>query len=407
MKKNDILYKMDDRYFFTNCNGDLILVDLKSNLEVEISIMLHEILSLFFVARSIESAFWVLEKKTKIYYNDFVEIVDDLIEQKLIKQYRPGQVIKTRNLGGMFNSDISDVSEVLKNEYYDVIFIGFPYDLSASFKSGSRFAPNYLRGESKAIFQYAESNQFAPGMWDSIEKRYVLKNVKMADCGDIHSPVYQRNGKEFDYLENTVRRLVSRGAFPVIMGGDHSISLSTIRGAAAVNDKMGVIQFDAHDDYGGKPCDYDWRINCHHGNFVSWLAHDKRIEIIAQLGIRQLCSSRIDNEKIFKWSYRNVDKIVEDLYARLSVNVPYYITFDVDCMSPSVINSTGTPLPGGFSLEDILYIIDAICRKYNVIGLDVVELIPGVNNEGIIINQIILSILDKVFKNRKGSSENE
>lgn len=398
MKQKVFFIINQDFAFYTDAQGHLMLCNLRTNYESEISMIMHEVISLFFVPRSLQSASEVFCSRYQVDKEYCIEIIDELIEKKIITKYIPLKNEKLLNLGGMYGADVVDIAEVFKSAYYNVVFLGFPYDLSATNKSGSRFAPQYLRNESKAIFQYIEKEGTVQGMWSRIEQRYILENVRMADCGDIHNVVYHRNGKEFDYLQQMVRRLVGRSMFPVILGGDHSISIATISGAASALRKIGVIHFDAHDDFGGDTNSKDWRNHCHHGNFMSWIVANENVELIAQIGIRQLSQEKYEHSKIKAWSVQAVEQLLSDIYRSIPNDIPYFITFDVDCLDPCVINSTGTPIPGGFTYMDIIKIIEGICKNYKIIGCDIVELIPGNNNEGLIVSQIILLLLDNIFK---------
>lgn len=396
------LYIIDSKYIICEMAGKLYLVDTKSNAENEISTSMHDLLNPFFIACDLNAAYQIVRKKYEsLSRADFDEIVKGLIEKKILIPYVCKKNVKELNVGGMFGADLVDISDALKHQFYDVVFMGFPYDISATFKAGSRFAPAYLRQESKAVFQYVDNDGTVPGMWDCVNDRYVLEDVRLADCGDLRKDVYERNGEEFDYLRNSIKRMISKNIFPVIFGGDHSISLATISGCSEVKHKIGVFQFDAHDDYGGNVEGIDWKKACHHGNFMSWVMEKEEVEVVGQIGIRQLNPRKETSPKLFRWSYRNIDQIYQGIVEKMRKDIPYYITFDVDCLSPTVITSTGTPLPGGFLYDDLMELIRKICTDYDIIGLDIVELIPGQNNEGIIISRIVLDIIDYVMKKRK------
>ena len=160
---------------------------------------------------------------------------------------------------------------------------------------------------------------------------------------------------------------------------------------------MGIIHFDAHNDYGKDLVD-DWKEKCHHGNFMNWIASNDKVKIIAQIGIRQLRDKRLENDKFKIWPGRKILADLNNLENTLSKDIPYYITFDVDCLDPSIMNSTGTVLPGGFLYNEVIEVLQKVCNTFNIIGLDICEFIPKDESDAIMISDIILRIIDYVTR---------
>ncbi|HHD2770114.1 TPA: arginase family protein, partial [Clostridium perfringens] len=362
-----------------------------------ISQVMYEIIYVFFVARTLESAIKEFQKKFNFNKEECKEIIENLLENRIILEYEYENKKTSQIIDGMFGTSIIPLSDILSSSLTNIVFLGFPYDLSVTYKSGCKFAPNAIRKASTSIFNYKLENNNPIGSWSDIENRQILKNIFMADCGDINFTVGHRNGREFDYLREIVSKIIKKKKFPVIIGGDHSISLANILGATDVYNKIGIIHLDAHSDYGTDKID-EWQKNCHHGNFMNWVASNDKVEVIAQMGIRQLREKKICNKKFHIWPGRNAIYEMQNILETLPQDIPYYITFDIDSLDPSIIKSTGTPLPNGFLYNEVIDLLKFICSNLNIIGLDVVEYIPSEESEAAMISNIILTVIDYVSK---------
>jgi len=173
-------------------------------------------------------------------------------------------------------------------------------------------------------------------------------------------------------VRNASRSLLDRGLFPVVVGGDHSVSIGFFRGLMMTHPKLSVIQIDAHADLR----------DAYHGDPLSHACVMARIREYTtdtlQIGIRSLCAEeaeRIQREKVpvctmeaYRSGAFDLDKALRDLPD------PVYVTLDVDALDWSVIRSTGTPEPGGFSWYEALDLLRMIFRERDVIAFDIVEL---------------------------------
>ena len=395
--KVEAMYKVSDKVLIEREEDNISLYYISSNKSILINEATYQFIYVFFIPRTLKTAIKELSNKFMINEEECKDILDNLIENNIIIKYKPK--VKTDNymVGGIFGTSIIPLNEVLSSELIKVVFLGFPYDLSVTYKSGCKFAPNALRKASTSIFNYKLENNVPTGMWSDVENRNILEGIFMADCGDVNSLIYHRNGKEFDFVRNIIAKLSKQNKFPVILGGDHSISLANILGILDSYDEVGIIHFDAHNDYGEDLVD-DWKEKCHHGNFMNWIASNDKVKIIAQIGIRQLRDKRLENDKFKIWPGRKILADLNNLENTLSKDIPYYITFDVDCLDPSIMNSTGTVLPGGFLYNEVIEVLQKVCNTFNIIGLDICEFIPKDESDAIMISDIILRIIDYVTR---------
>jgi len=172
-------------------------------------------------------------------------------------------------------------------------------------------------------------------------------------------------------VEGLVSGVLEDGKFPVVLGGEHSVSLGPVRALAKKHPGMTVLQIDAHADLR----------DSYRGSKYSHASIGARIKEtcpLVQVGIRSLSSAEYpvtqsaDVTTFFAkdWEAKKIPSLLE----ALSDDV--YITIDVDGLDPSVIPGTGTPEPGGLLWKDVLLLLREVAENRTVLGFDVVELAP-------------------------------
>lgn len=176
-----------------------------------------------------------------------------------------------------------------------------------------------------------------------------------------------------DEVERRVGQILDDGKFPVVIGGEHSVSIGAFRAMARRHPGLSILQLDAHsdmrDEYEGSPC-----------NHACVMARAKELtQSITQVGIRSSAREEQHNivpERIFyahriaedtTWQQRVSEQLTEEVY----------ITIDLDVFDPAFVPSTGTPEPGGLSYREVMGLLRRIVREHRVVGLDVVELCPN------------------------------
>jgi agmatinase len=276
-----------------------------------------------------------------------------------------------------FDIEFVALSEALSYPYNKIIFIGCPFDLNVTHKSGQKFAPDYLRLHSR--FNYPTK------LFEQIEKSY---KTKIFDCGNVISIVPQRNGREQIQIEAIADKCIAYEAIPFFIGGDHSITYSILKGILA-NKEIRLIHFDAHYDYGnGVEIQFE---DIHHGNFLDGLLCNNNLIEVLQVGQRM----RKDNNFI---PHKKVKEMsVEQFLAHCFTESEYYITFDVDVIDPSLISSTGTMIPFGMDLSQLSAVLRKL-HEINLVGADVVEFLPTSKiHEGQLISEIIFKIMEAMI----------
>ncbi len=172
--------------------------------------------------------------------------------------------------------------------------------------------------------------------------------------------------------EAAVKALLADGKFPVILGGEHSITEGPVRACASAYRDLSVLHLDAHGD----------RRESYEDNPYSHACTVHRIkqsvENVVSVGIRSMDASELPSVRedtvIYASEVRRLATWVDEVVDELTDAV--YVTIDLDVFDPSELPATGTPEPGGLGWYDVMGVLKAVARKRRVVGFDVVELCP-------------------------------
>jgi agmatinase len=234
-----------------------------------------------------------------------------------------------------------------------------PYEGTVSYGKGASKGPAAILEASKNLETYDEEidkNAYKAGI-------AVLNPLKSAS-----SPEQMVND-----VEKASEKIINDNKFPVMLGGEHSITTGLVRALRKKYNDLSVLQLDAHADlrqeYHGTPYSH-----------ASIMARVREICPAVQVGIRSLSAEEAEwikkNSLLVFWArdiYNNEDWF-EKAIEKLSKNV--FITIDLDVFDPSVMSATGTPEPGGLDWYTVIKFLKKVCQKRNVVGFDVVELAP-------------------------------
>jgi agmatinase len=242
-----------------------------------------------------------------------------------------------------------------------IIIIPVPYDATST----------YIRGADKgpaAVIEASPALEFYDIETGGEAHRMGIHTIDPIVTGDDPAEVTEK-------VHGTLLKLFAEDRFPVVVGGNHTVSIGAFRAAAESFTDLTVLQLDAHSDlrpeYEGSPL-----------NHACAMARARECAPVVQVGIRSMAAEELqfaDHARIFYAHELWSDK---SLYAKalklLSGNV--YITIDLDVFDPSVMPSTGTPEPGGPDYRELMFFLRDVIRKRNVVGFDVVELCPSESN---------------------------
>ncbi|MCX6797353.1 MAG: agmatinase [Candidatus Doudnabacteria bacterium] len=233
---------------------------------------------------------------------------------------------------------------------------------------------SYGRGTKKGPKAIIEASHYMEIMDEQALKPF-------CNCGitTLKEPKIPKNNKEaIDLLAKITRQVVADNKFPVILGGEHSLTQGSIKGLSAKYKNFTVLHFDAHGD---TRLNYYLGSEFSHGAVMSQVLMKYPIARLAQVGIRSI--SDRDGEPRFRQQYQNKiktfwawERIAPMDVVRAIPTKNVFISFDVDVFDPGIMPSTGTPEPGGLLWWPIVEILKAVFKSKNIIGADIVELAP-------------------------------
>lgn len=245
------------------------------------------------------------------------------------------------------------------------VIFGAPFDGTTSFRPGTRFGPGAIRAESDGIETY------------SPYQNKDLEDIAVFDSGDLLLP-FGNTEAVLDMICARTAEILEAGKMPVMLGGEHLVTLGAVRAMVQKYPELHIIHFDAHtdlrDDYLGERLSHATVIRrCHD------LLGDGRIH---QFGIRSGERAEWD----FAFAHTDFHpfnvKDVLDVVLALGSDVPVYVTLDLDVLDPSLFCGTGTPEAGGVSFQDLEEALLAL-EALNVVGFDMNELSPHYDASGV------------------------
>ena len=250
----------------------------------------------------------------------------------------------------------------------DFAVLGVPFDEGTWGQPGERYGPRDLRENSQ---EYA--HDLTEGFYYIDGDRTLLKGKRWVDVGDVivYPTVPAETGQK---ITDAVKTILAKKSFPIILGGDHSITFPVIR---AYDVPLTVVHIDAHlDTWNGAKGNLD------HASWVLRVAKLPSVKKIVQLGMRGIANDPeaarnakalgtkiVTGEEIHR---RGVSAAIEAIPQ--SENI--YVTFDVDSMDPTLAPGTGTLEPGGLTFPEIDELMLGIPKKGKLVGVDIVEVNP-------------------------------
>ena len=245
--------------------------------------------------------------------------------------------------------------------------LGVPSDAGALGAGGARHGPTEIR---KCV-----SGPLVAGEGDVIDhdfgRLYPALAPRVLDLGDVDP-----EGGRLDHVgmrvKKVVRELFAQGMRPLLLGGDHSLTYHALEAAMEAYPRFGVIHFDAHHDLTPS-------VSVSHANVFRNALASERVASLVQIGLRVIervpaYATRTPSPKRKVVSARQaVEGRAHALLAALPRDLPYYLTFDIDCIDGAVVPETGTPEPGGLSVALATDLVDLVARTFTLIGADIVE----------------------------------
>ena len=251
-------------------------------------------------------------------------------------------------------------------EEASIVLYGAPFDSTTSFRPGARFGPAAMRHESFGLETYSPYQDRD------------LMDISVFDSGDLEL-CFGSSEMALADIEKRAEEILEADKFPLLLGGEHLVTLAAVRAVAAKYPDLHIIHFDAHadlrDDYLGARLSHACVLRrCHD------LLGDGRIhQFCIRSGEREEFRFAAQHTDFHPLSFDGLEETVKELKKK---NVPIYFTIDLDCLDPAAFPGTGTPEAGGVSFLELLKAIRTVSQA-NVVGADVNELAPMLDASGV------------------------
>lgn len=237
------------------------------------------------------------------------------------------------------------------------VILGCPFDGTASFRPGARFGPSAIRRASWGIETYS------PYLDRDLE------GIEIHDLGDLELP-HGEKPLALRLIRRTVQKILREKKMPVLLGGDHLITLPIIEAMVRIYPDLHLLHLDAHADlreaYLGEPLSHSTVMRR-----VSDLLRPGRLfQIGPRSGTQEEFALGRKRGSIIPFDERSIRKLVSNLRGK-----PLYVSLDLDVIDPSLLPGVGTPEPGGFLFESFLSLLKKL-SPLRVVGFDIVELTP-------------------------------
>ena len=280
-----------------------------------------------------------------------------------------------------------DANQKINNR---VVIVPFGLEKTVSYGAGTKNGPKEIIKASHQVELFDEELNKEP-----------YKNIRVKTLKPIK--IKKKIIPALNQLSLINQKIISERKFPIVFGGEHSITVGSIKPFTNLYKEIIILHFDAHADlresYNGE--------RYSHASAIRRCLDFKNIKVVS-IGIRNISKSEMiyyknnkNKIKIFwgkdkdNWNFKKLYSIFK------GKNV--YITFDVDALDASIMPATGTPEPGGLLWGEVLPIIKKVCKISNIIGADINELAPIKNFDSynFLVAKLAYKILAYIFEFKK------
>lgn len=255
---------------------------------------------------------------------------------------------------------------------YDAAVVGAPFDGGTTYRPGTRFGPQGIR---------KISGLYSPYNYEmAVDLR---EQMTLCDVGDIFT-IPANIEKTFDQISNAVAYIAASGAFPIVLGGDHSIGYPTVRGVASVTSKrIGIIHFDRHADIQEK--DMDERMHTtpyFHATAIPNVPASNLVQV--GIGGWQVPREAVPNMRARQTNIVtmcDIDKLGLEKVAEMALDAAWkdadavWLSYDIDSIDCAFVPGTGWPEPGGLLPREALKLVGLVAAE-GLCGMEVVEVSP-------------------------------
>jgi len=277
-------------------------------------------------------------------------------------------------------------------EKADYVVFGVPFDVTSTYRTGARFGPNAIRQASLNIETYS----FRSGI--------DVEDLNLHDLGDLSVSTDPK--KTIDRLKLVVEDIARSGKIPIVLGGEHTITLGIMKGFGVKAQKTVLVSFDAHLDLRKEFLG----VKLSHTTFMRCINNEVKPAKIVEIGTRAVCreelayakKSEIDFITAQQIRKEGSEQIIKRLKEKLAPYENVYLSVDMDVLDPAYAPAVQNPESGGLETHTLLEILCALCEK-RVIGFDVLEVAPNYDQgtSAISAAKVLFEVLCQLEKARK------
>ena len=263
-----------------------------------------------------------------------------------------------------------------------IVLFGAPFDSTTSFRPGARFGSAAIRHESFGLETYSPYQDKD------------LEDISVFDCGDLELCFGSAESALAD-IEKTAAQIVNDNKLPLLIGGEHLVTLANVRAVLAKYPGLHIIHFDAHadlrDDYLGAKLSHA----CVMRRCFDLVGDGRIHQFCIRSGERSEFAFAKEHTDLHPFDFEGLEQVVQQLKEN---NTPVYFTIDLDCLDPSVFPGTGTPEAGGVTFMQLLHAIRLVSET-KIVGADLNELAPMLDQSGVstatackVLRELLLSL---------------
>ena len=283
-------------------------------------------------------------------------------------KYRPVDPRESPRFAGI--KTFMRLPHVTTTEGVDVAIVGVPFDTGASYRVGARFGPEAIRSVSALLRHHNEVLDVS-----------IFDHCSVVDYGDLPvNPGYIEDS--YKMIEEGLLPILDGGVTPIMLGGDHSVTLPELRAMAKTHGPVALIHFDSHTDTGDKRFGRKYT----HGTPFRRAVEEGLILVdhSIQAGMRGSIYSRDSLDDARKMGFDLVTSVeaqewgIDELIRRIrdrAGDAKAFVSFDIDFVDPAFAPGTGTPEVGGFTSREALRVVRGL-RDLDLVGFDLVEVLP-------------------------------
>jgi len=271
----------------------------------------------------------------------------------------------------------------------DYVILGVPLDVTSTFRAGCRFAPSAIRQASLNLETYS----FRAGI--------DAEDLLVHDLGDFH--VTGKVDETLSQLELVVKEVLEAQKLPVLIGGEHTITLGATRG---ISENIAVVSFDAHLDMRNEYMG----LTTSHTTFMRRIYEQVKPQKILEIGTRAVCKEELDFAKNQRIQFLPIRQMMADGLKKTTQRIgnslsefdKIYLTIDMDVLDPAFAPAVQNPEPDGLDMYTFLNLLYEVCKR-SIVAFDLVEVAPhyDAGTTAIQAAKIILENLCYIEKRRK------